>query len=163
MKAKHVVLVLVSTGLISSQALAAEAGIQGASSVQTQEAFTEADAANLFEQSNKPMQVAALSSTEMKKTQGAFLPVLGAMALGAVGGAFGRALIHATVRGAQGLPVTTRGIRIAAASGAVTGAIGGPLIGASGGGVVGNVAWRPAMFAANNSIQRATNGVMGNK
>ena len=49
MKAKHVVLILASTGLISSQALAASAGVEGASAGSAQTTFTEADTSRLFE------------------------------------------------------------------------------------------------------------------
>ncbi|MDO5056921.1 MAG: hypothetical protein Q4E06_06255 [Lautropia sp.] len=74
MKAKNVVLVLATTGLISSQSLAAEVDVKAPASPQTQAAFTEADASTLFEASGKPMQVAALSSVEMKETEGAAFP-----------------------------------------------------------------------------------------
>ena len=109
------------------------------------------------------MQVAALSSTEMKETEGALLPILAGAAGGAVLGGFGSALFYAVRQGINHQPVTTQGIRVAAAAGAVTGAVGGPLIGAAGGGVVGNVAWRPGMLAANNAIQRAANGRLNNR
>lgn len=118
MKAKHVVLVLASTGLISSQALAAEVGIEDTSSAQSKEVFTEADASNLFEQSNKPMQVASLSSTEMKDTKGAFLPAAATIAAGSLGGAIGYA---ASVPAHQR---TAAGWATAIGSGAVGGAVG---------------------------------------
>lgn len=163
MKAKHVVLILASTGLISSQALAASAGVEGASAGSAQTTFTEADTSRLFEQAGQPMQVAALSSTEMKETEGALLPILAVAALGAVTGGITSAGVYAVRQGIRGQPVTTQGIRVAAAGGAVTGAIGGPLIGAAGGGIVGNVAWRPGLWAANSAIQNASNGVLNNR
>ena len=73
MKAKNVVPVLVATGLITFQAFAAEADGKAPSSLRTQAAFTEADALALFDASGKPMQVAELSSAEMKETEGASL------------------------------------------------------------------------------------------
>ena len=49
--------------------------------------FTTADAAMLFEQDGRPMQLAALSDKEMKETDGAVVPfAIGALAGGAVGG-----------------------------------------------------------------------------
>lgn len=121
MKAKNVVLVLAATGLISSQALAAEAGVKGVSSTHTQATFTEADASTLFETSGKPMQVASLSSTEMKDTRGAVAPVVAAAATigaGALGGGIGYA---ASVPAHQR---TWSGWATAVGSGAVGGAVG---------------------------------------
>ncbi|MDO5056922.1 MAG: hypothetical protein Q4E06_06260 [Lautropia sp.] len=89
MKAKNVVLVLATTGLISSQSLAAEVDVKAPASPQTQAAFTEADASTLFEASGKPMQVAALSSVEMKDTQGAAIPVALYHAAGGIAGLYG--------------------------------------------------------------------------
>lgn len=89
MKVKSVVLALATTGLISSHAFAAEVDVKAPASPQTQAAFTEADTSTLFEVSGKPMQVAALSSAEMKETEGAYLANAAGAALGLAGyGAF---------------------------------------------------------------------------
>lgn len=51
--------------------------------------FTEADASDLFEQTGKPMEVASLSSKEMKETEGAYLANVAGAAIGLAGyGAF---------------------------------------------------------------------------
>lgn len=158
MKAKNVVLALAATGLISTQAYAADTRVEDAAKMAPQAAFSDADMQAVFQQTRAPMQLAALSQQEMKETEGAVLPAIVIAALtGAAGGAFGSALIHAAGNAIRGVPVSQEGLRIAAAAGAVTGAVGGPLIGAAGGGIAGNVAWRPAMIAVNNSIQRAAN------
>lgn len=89
MKAKNVVLVLAAAGLISTQAYAADAGTRSGIDGQGQAAFTEADTSSMFEQSGKPMQVASLSSQEMKSTEGAAVPWVLAHAGGAIAGMYG--------------------------------------------------------------------------
>ena len=97
------------------------------------------------------MQLAALSSMEMKDTQGTFIPaVLGGMALGSL---FSSGVYIFRHRNS----FSQAGLRNAAMAGAITGGIGGPLIGASGGFITGNIAWRPGLMAANNAIQRISN------
>ena len=91
MKMKKVILALTAAGLVSSQAFAAEAGVQGANGKHQPAVFTEADTSALFDQSDsKPMQVSSLSSVEMKETEGAVAPIIVAGATigaGGVGGA----------------------------------------------------------------------------
>ncbi|HGO5850055.1 TPA: hypothetical protein ACK3J3_001358 [Mannheimia haemolytica] len=53
--------------------------------------------------------------------------------------------------------MTFKGAALATGSGAITGGIGGKLISAVGGGIVGNVAWRPGLTGLNSSIQHIAN------
>jgi|SRR5580765_3339002 len=69
-KFKHTALTLVATGLLSVQAHASEAHLQA---IQPVAAFTQTDINTMFEQADKPMQLAALSAQEMRETEGAFL------------------------------------------------------------------------------------------
>ncbi|PIL44875.1 hypothetical protein CR105_10345 [Massilia eurypsychrophila] len=95
----------------------------------------------MFEQPGRSMQLAKLSGQEMKETEGAFLN----FAIGAVVGVGGYVLIAS----ATDTPMTWQGAGFSAGVGALTSGLGGALIGASGGGIAGNVAWRPAMLATN--------------
>jgi hypothetical protein len=103
--------------------------------------FTAADTQMLFEQDAEPMQLAALSSQEMKETEGAWVNF-------ALGGAasFG---MYAITNYATNRPITWQGSLYSIGTGALTGGMGGVLIRASGGGFAGNLAWRPNMLATN--------------
>ncbi len=73
MQLKHTVLALAAAGVLSAQAHASEAQVEAAVlPSQTVTTFSEADLTALFESSDKPMQLAALSEVEMKETEGAF-------------------------------------------------------------------------------------------
>ena len=88
MQLKHTVVALAAAGLLSAQAHAGEMQVETAiQPAQTVAAFTDADLQALFEASDKPMQLAALSQQEMRETEGA-LWVFNALG-GAVGGIAG--------------------------------------------------------------------------
>jgi len=77
MQLKHTVVALAAAGLLSVQAHAGEMQVEAAiQPAQTVAAFTDADLQALFEASDKPMQLAALSQQEMRETEGALLPFL---------------------------------------------------------------------------------------
>lgn len=103
--------------------------------------FTATEMQSLFEQDAKPMQLATLSQTEMKETEGAFVNF-------AVGAGIGLGTYVATNL-YYDRPITWQGSIYSMGTGALTGGVGGALIRASGGGIVGNVAWRPNMLATN--------------
>lgn len=94
-----------------------------------------------FQDSSIPLQLAALSPQEMRDTDGAFMPFVYGAAIGAGG--------YAAHHLAFGQPLTWQGAAYAAGVGAVTGGVGGVLIRASGGGIAGNIAWRPNMWSTN--------------
>jgi len=78
MQLKHTVVALAAAGLLSVQAHAGEMPVEAAiQPAQTAAAFTDADLQALFEASDKPMQLAALSGQEMRETEGAWLPIVG--------------------------------------------------------------------------------------
>ena len=101
-------------------------------------AFSQADIATLFEPSAAPLQLAALSEQEMRETEGAVWNFV----FGGLTGFGMHAIQHRH-------NMTWRSAAIATGTGALTGGVGGALIRASGGGLVGNLAWRPNIFAAN--------------
>ncbi|MBS3934904.1 MAG: hypothetical protein KGZ43_01920 [Sulfuritalea sp.] len=70
---KHAALALAMAGLLSAQAQASEAQVQKLQAAQPVAAFSQTDIDALFEQADKPMQLAALSQQEMKETDGAAL------------------------------------------------------------------------------------------
>jgi len=80
MQLKHTVVALAAAGMLSVQAHAGEMQVEAAiQPAQTVAAFTDADLQALFEASDKPMQLAALSQQEMRETEGAalwFAPVV---------------------------------------------------------------------------------------
>ena len=91
MSLKHTVVALAAAGLLSAQAHAGEMQVKAAiQPAQTVAAFTNADLQALFEASDKPMQLAALSQQEMRETEGAwwFTPVIAWTAGGAALGAY---------------------------------------------------------------------------
>ncbi|MDO4683012.1 MAG: hypothetical protein Q4B17_09540 [Lautropia sp.] len=150
-KLKQTVLVLATVGMVSVQAQAAEMSASRLPTQQLQAVFSQQDIQGLFDQGEKPMQLAALPSSEMQETQGAFIPlVLGGMAMNSLISSVYYAATHRA-------SFSQAGLRNAALAGAITGAIGGPLVRAAGGFVTGNIAWRPGLLAANNSIQRGLN------
>lgn len=139
-KFKHATLALVTICLLSTQAHAGEAKAESPHAMPVA-GFSQTDINSMFEQPGRPMQLAKLSGQEMKETEGAFVN----FAIGAVVGAGGYVLMAA----ATDTPMTWQGAAFSAGVGALTGGLGGSLIGASGGGIAGNLAWRPAMLATN--------------
>lgn len=69
-KFKNAALALAVVGLLSTQANASEAQVQDLQAMPVAE-FSQSDIHAMFEQSDKPMKIAALSSSEMKETEGA--------------------------------------------------------------------------------------------
>lgn len=53
--------------------------------------------------------------------------------------------------------MTFKSAAIATGSGALTGGVGGKLITAAGGGIAGNIAWRPGFMGLNSPIQHIAN------
>jgi hypothetical protein len=75
MQLKHAVVALAAAGVLSTQAYASEAQAEAVlQPAQPVAAFTEADIQALFEDTGKPMQLAALSAQEMRETEGALAP-----------------------------------------------------------------------------------------
>jgi len=90
MQLKHTVLALAAAGMLTTQAYASEMQVEAAQTyasaalveslqaVQPLAAFSQTDINAMFEQTDKPMQLAVLSPQEMKETEGAviwFAPV----------------------------------------------------------------------------------------
>jgi len=118
MQLKHTVVALAAAGLLSTQAHASEMQVEAATQpAQAVAAFTDADIGALFEASDKPMQLAALSEQEMKETEGAFFFV--PMAIGA---GFNALSYYYSVPSSQR---SLTGWGIAVGSGALGGGIGG--------------------------------------
>ncbi|MCW8191450.1 hypothetical protein D8B30_17315 [Verminephrobacter eiseniae] len=83
---KHTALALAMAGLLSAQANATQ--LENLPTLPVA-AFSQTDINAMFEQADKPMQLAALSDQEMKETEGALLQIgLGGLG-GGIGGAFG--------------------------------------------------------------------------
>ncbi len=85
MKVKKALVVLVAAGMLSAQAYATEAQVEAAiPPAQTAAVFTDADFQALFEPTDQPMQLAALSEQEMRETEGAWwlMPILGGVGSG---------------------------------------------------------------------------------
>lgn len=80
-KFKNAALALAAAGLFTAQAHASEAQATSLQAAPVAAVFSALDIQGMFEQAGKPMEVAALSSVEMKETEGAFNP------WGAAGGA----------------------------------------------------------------------------
>ncbi len=77
MQLKHVVVTLAAAGMLSAQASASETQVEAAiQPAQAAATFTDADISVLFEVSDQPMQLAALSEQEMRETEGAWWPVV---------------------------------------------------------------------------------------
>lgn len=129
---------------VLAASLAAPAFANDASVVTPLPQFTAADTQMLFDQDANPMQLAALSSQEMKETEGAFLNF-------AVGGTVGFGF-YAASNYYYNRPITWQGSLYSIGTGAFTGGVGGALMRASGGGLAANIAWRPSMLATNFSF-----------
>ncbi|SDY13209.1 hypothetical protein SAMN04515617_110104 [Collimonas sp. OK242] len=112
------------------------------------------DVQQIFRTDSLPLELALLSHQEMKETEGAVFPVA---VVGAIGGAAFSSAVY--VAGNWG-NLTWAGAGIAAGTGALIGSGGGALMAASGGGWAANIAWRPAMMAANYSLQIIGNGAI---
>jgi len=110
------------------------------------EPFSAADMQALFVPGHEPLRVAVLSPQEMEETKGAVWNFVfgGAMGFGA------HAIQHRR-------NMTWRSAAIATGTGALTGGVGGALIRASGGGIAGQVAWRPNMLATNFGVGQVNN------
>lgn len=89
-KLKHAALALAAASALSTQVHAGELSEQRATDAYPVAAFTPTDINRLFENTDKPIQLVALSTKEMAETEGAF-NVYGA-ALGGFGGGFGYTL-----------------------------------------------------------------------
>lgn len=75
---KQAAVVIVTLGMVSMQAHAGEAAVKTSPAITPMAAFSQQDINGLFEQADKPMQLAALSQQEMKETSGTaiwFAPV----------------------------------------------------------------------------------------
>ncbi|WP_092355268.1 class IIb bacteriocin, lactobin A/cerein 7B family [Collimonas sp. OK242] len=142
---KKSALVMVLSTMIVSPAIAMESKVS---------AFD--DTQQIFRIDSQPLELSLLSQQEMKETEGGVLPVAVA---GAIGGAAVNTIIYAGTSLANGRPMTWTGAGIAAGSGALIGSGGNALMLASGGGLAANLAWRPAMIAANDIVQRVGNGL----
>lgn len=86
---------------------------------------------------------------ECKVVNGGIWAIVGRFVLGSIIGLGGYAL----KKKHNDEPMTPEGAATAASFGAVTGGVGGTLAKAAGGGIVGNVAWRPGMLAVNAAGQ----------
>ncbi len=112
--------------------------------------FSAADMQMLFEQDAMPIQLAVLSRQEMTETEGALL-------VGFVVGGGVSFVVYAVGNSYFAQPITWQGSLLAFGTGALTGGVGGALIRASGGGIAGNIAWRPNMFGANFGFSQYSN------
>jgi len=86
-----------------------------------------------------------LTTQEIKQTNGGFLNFLVGSLIG-----FG---MYALNKHNRHEPITLAGSTTAIGFGAVTGGVGGVAARAAGGGVVGNVVWRPGAMAVNGAGQ----------
>lgn len=86
-----------------------------------------------------------LSSEEINKVHGGVWQAVGGAAIGLGAYAYNS---HRANR-----PMTLSGAATAIGFGAMTGGLGGAAVRAAGGGIVGNVAWRPGFAAINASGQ----------
>lgn len=73
---KRMALVLATVGMVSTQAYAGESAVKTTPLSPQLSAFSQDDINSMFEVSGKPMQLAALSTQEMKETEGAFVPAV---------------------------------------------------------------------------------------
>ena len=88
-KFKQAALTLAMVGLLSAQAQASETPVPGLQVAQPMSAFSETDINAMFEQTGKPMQLAALSGQEMKETEGAWVQYAVGGVLGGLGYGYG--------------------------------------------------------------------------
>lgn len=147
-KLKQTATALATISLVASQALASEARGEPP---QTPPAtsLSQSDINFLFEKSEKPVELVALSQQEMQDTEGAIWN----FAIGAAGGLGFYAWHHRN----NFSSMTWQGAAFSAGTGALTGGLGGALIRASGGGLVGNIAWRPNIMASNFGFSQYRN------
>lgn len=118
MELKQLGIALTVVGLLSANAYANDA----ASEPPIAAAFTETDLSALFEQTDKPMQLAALSQQEMKETDGAWLLNFAGGILGGFSGAYGYMTSSAYNRNANPSSAAwglTRSIAVGAGTGAI--------------------------------------------
>ena len=139
-KFKHAAQALAAASLMAVQAHATQVQAQSPQVVPVA-TFSQADINTMFDQAGQPMQLVALSSQEMKETEGAWLNF-------AIGGAAGFGF-YAASNWYNNQPITWQGSLYSIGTGAFTGGVGGSLIRASGGGIAGNMAWRPNILASN--------------
>jgi len=139
-KLKHAAIALVAIKLMTSYALASEAPAEP-TQTPTVSPFSQPEITSMFDRSEKPLEIAALSEQEMRETEGAVWQY----AIGAASG-FG---FYAATNWYNNRPITWQGSIHSLATGAITGGVGGALIRASGGGIAGNIAWRPNIISAN--------------
>ncbi|MBG7621157.1 hypothetical protein I5R65_16965 [Herbaspirillum sp. AP02] len=133
---------LVSTIMISILAVSMTAPVYAKEiALEQSPQFTITDAEALFENDARSMQLAALSQQEMKETEGAWVNF-------AIGGAVGFGS-YALTNYYTDRPITWQGSLYSIGTGALAGGIGGALISASGGGLAGQIAWRPNILASN--------------
>lgn len=118
---KRMVLVLAAVGMVSTQAYAGETAVKTTPLSPQLSAFSQDDINSMFEASGKPMQLAALSTQEMKETEGAWLHWAGMSALGAA--------MNTTAYIGSNRNWTYGGAAWAALSGAAGGLIGGLPVG----------------------------------
>ena len=117
---KRMALVLATVGMVSTQAYAGESAVKMTPLSPQLSAFSQDDINSMFEASGKPMQLAALSTQEMKDTEGAWGPV-GAI-IGGLGGLGGYTL-NAMISGSRWSPGAAL---TSTALGAAAGAVAGP-------------------------------------
>ncbi|HGG8393689.1 hypothetical protein [Neisseria meningitidis] len=101
-----------------------------------------------------------LSQAEMKETQGEFVPIIAAAAFGGALGAWG---YHGANLYNHGKLGTAQGAATAAGIGAATGVAATGLAAAAGGGLAGNLAWRPGIHALGFGANAANNAVNSRK
>lgn len=102
--------------------------------------FSTSDMKALFGSDADSIKIAMLSSEEMQNTEGAWVPFVVSGALG-----FG---MYAFQNWYAGRSITWQGSIYSIGTGAFIGGGGGMLIRAAGGGVAGNIAWRPSMMSS---------------
>lgn len=101
-----------------------------------------------------------LSQAEMKETQGEFVPIIAAAAFGGALGTWG---YHGANLYNHGKLGTAQGAATAAGIGAATGVAATGLAAAAGGGLAGNLAWRPGIHALGFGANAANNAVNSRK
>lgn len=139
-KLKQTAIALIAINLLVSQALAGETQAEHYQN-QATTMFTQSDITSMFDWPENPAEIVALSKQEMKETEGAVWQY----AIGAASG-FG---FYAATNWYNNRAITWQGSIHSIATGAITGGVGGALIRASGGGIAGNIAWRPNIISAN--------------
>ena len=129
MKSLKTTLLISMLALGGAHAAFAESMPVAASTVAT--GFTAADTQRLFEPEAPPLQLAALSPTEMRETEGALIPVAVAGAI-LTGGAVGGVSYQAANLIRTGSPGSTTGAMYAVGAGMLGGAFTGVMLSAAG-------------------------------